>query len=228
MCYPTYRPGQEIIVLRGHEDCVASAAFSPDGARIVTASDDRTARIWDTVTAHEIALLRGHKDRMTRAAFSADGARIVTASDDHTARIWDTVTAHEIALLRGHKDWVTSAVFSPDGARILTASDDRTARIWSTKIGDESSDVFRPTGLASVAEAADFTHEEDLSRTVRQFLARNNFRFVSRLKYSELWHGPGNREVVVPSEIRGTASANSILRAAGIPLRLPGTARRRR
>jgi len=228
MCYPTYRPGQEIIVLRGHEDCVASAAFSPDGARIVTASDDRTARIWDTVTAHEIALLRGHKDRMTRAAFSADGARIVTASDDHTARIWDTVTAHEIALLRGHKDWVTSAVFSPDGARILTASDDRTARIWSTKIGDESSDVFRPTGLASVAEAADFTHEEDLSRTVRQFLARNNLRFVSSLKYSELWHGPGNRQVVVPSEIRGTASANSILRAAGIPLRLPGTARRRR
>ena len=89
MCYPTYRPGQEIIVLRGHEDCVASAAFSPDGARIVTASDDRTARIWDTVTAHEIALLRGHKDRMTRAAFSADGARIVTASDDLSARIWD-------------------------------------------------------------------------------------------------------------------------------------------
>ena len=172
--------------------------------------------------------VRPGKDRMTRAAFSADGARIVTASDDHTARIWDTVTAHEIALLRGHKDWVPSAVFSPDGARILTASDDRTARIWSTKIGDESSDVFRPTGLASVAEAADFTHEEDLSRTVRQFLARNNFRFVSRLKYSELWHGPGNREVVVPSEIRGTGSANSILRAAGIPLRLPGTARRRR
>ena len=87
MCYPTYRPGQEIIVLRGHEDCVASAAFSPDGARIVTASDDRTARIWYTVTANEIALLRGHKDRVTRPAFSADGARIVTTSIDRTAQI---------------------------------------------------------------------------------------------------------------------------------------------
>ena len=66
---------------------MASAAFSPDGARIVTASDDRTARIWDTVTANEIALLRGHKDRVTRPAFSADGARIVTTSIDRTAQI---------------------------------------------------------------------------------------------------------------------------------------------
>jgi len=34
-------------VLRGHEDEVNSAAFSPDGQRIVTASADKTARIWD-------------------------------------------------------------------------------------------------------------------------------------------------------------------------------------
>ena len=38
-----------------------SAAFSPDGARIVTASDDRTARVWDAATGQEIAALRGHE-----------------------------------------------------------------------------------------------------------------------------------------------------------------------
>jgi WD40 repeat protein len=68
---------------------VSSAAFSPDGKRIVTASMDKTARMWDAATAKEIAVLRGHDDRVTSAAFSPDGSRIVTASEDSTARIWD-------------------------------------------------------------------------------------------------------------------------------------------
>jgi WD40 repeat protein len=75
--------------LSGHESAVTSAAFSPDGARIVTASSDNTARIWDAATAKEIAVLRGHEGFVNSAAFSPDGARIVTASSDNTARIWD-------------------------------------------------------------------------------------------------------------------------------------------
>ena len=66
-----------------------SAAFSPDGSRIVTASLDQTARIWDAASGKEIAVLRGHKNPVNYAAFSPDGSRIVTASDDKTARIWD-------------------------------------------------------------------------------------------------------------------------------------------
>src|SRR6266436_2477735 len=51
--------GKEIAVLRGHDSPVRSAAFSPDGARIVTASRDKTARIWDAASAKEMAVLRG-------------------------------------------------------------------------------------------------------------------------------------------------------------------------
>jgi WD40 repeat protein len=68
---------------------VTSAAFSPDGSRIVTASWDETASIWDAATAQEIAVLRGHEHWVHSAAFSPDGLRIVTASYDKTARIWD-------------------------------------------------------------------------------------------------------------------------------------------
>jgi hypothetical protein len=67
---------------------VWSAAFSPDGSRIVTASEDKTARIWDAASAKEIAVLRGHDSYVRSAAFSPDGSRIVTASLDKTARIW--------------------------------------------------------------------------------------------------------------------------------------------
>jgi WD40 repeat protein len=68
---------------------VNSAAFSPDGSRIVTASWDKTARIWDPASGKEITVLRGHESRLYSAAFSPDGSRIVTGSADKTARIWD-------------------------------------------------------------------------------------------------------------------------------------------
>ena len=68
--------------LKGHEDGVMSAAFSPDGKRIVTASVDKTARLWDAATGKPIGEpLKGHDGLLcTSAAFSPDGKRIVTAS----------------------------------------------------------------------------------------------------------------------------------------------------
>jgi energy-coupling factor transporter ATP-binding protein EcfA2 len=86
----------------GHDGSVSSAAFSPDGSRIVTASWDNTARIWDAASAREIAVLRGHENWVSSAAFSPDGSRIVTASWDNTARIWNarlqTMSTHDVLL----------------------------------------------------------------------------------------------------------------------------------
>ena len=83
--------------LKGHDGAVYSAAFSPDGKRIVTASGDKTARIWDAATGKPIGEpLTGHDGSVSSAAFSPDGKRIVTASEDKTARIWDAATGEPI------------------------------------------------------------------------------------------------------------------------------------
>ena len=77
--------------------------FSPDGARVLTASEDKTARLWDAATGQELVVLRGHEDRVSSAVFSPDGARVLTASWDKTARLWDAATGQELQVLRGHE-----------------------------------------------------------------------------------------------------------------------------
>jgi len=182
-------------VLAGHERNVTSAAFSPDGTRIVTASGDKTARIWDAATAKEIAVLRGHDGFVTSAAFSPDGTRIVTASADKTARIWDAATAKEIAVLRGHDGFVTSAAFSPDGTRIVTASWDKTARLWDAATAKEiavlrheqfvASAAFSPDGGRIVTAAGDKTPRLWDAATAKEIaVLRGHDGFVTSAAFS--------------------------------------------
>ena len=123
------------LAFSGHTHFVESAEFSPDGNRVVTASDDHTARLWDANTGAALATLSGHTGSVIKAVFSPDGSRVVTASLDHTARLWDANTGAALATLSGHTGLVNSAVFSPDGSRVVTASWDNTARLWDAKTG---------------------------------------------------------------------------------------------
>jgi WD40 repeat protein len=125
--------------LHGHTGFVESAAFSPDGKHILTASGDGTARIWDAVTGRSLHILNGHINRYSlndqSAAVSPDGKLVVTAGDDGKARIWDAANGRRLRTLSGHTESVDSATFSPDGKLVVTGSSDRTARIWEVASG---------------------------------------------------------------------------------------------
>jgi WD40 repeat protein len=121
------------LVLTGHDEVVRGAAWSPDGRRIVTASQDATARVWDASTGSEVLVLRGHADWIRAVAWSPDGALIATAAEDRTARIWDAATGVELGCLRGHLDLLHAVGWSPDSRRLVTGSHDSTARIWDVQ-----------------------------------------------------------------------------------------------
>jgi hypothetical protein len=111
-----------VALLDGHRGRVGSAAFSPDGRRVVTVSGDSTARVWNADGSGTPVVLTGHRGWVWTATFSRDGQRVLTASDDSTARVWNADGSGTPVILAGHSAAVQSAAFSPDGPRVVTAS----------------------------------------------------------------------------------------------------------
>ncbi|HUL47999.1 MAG TPA: protein kinase [Steroidobacteraceae bacterium] len=145
-----------ILALTGHDGVLWKVAFSPDGRRVVTASADATARIWDAVTGRELVRLIGHTDRVSYAEFSPDGRQVVTGSYDNSARVWDAASGRELMSLAGHARAVLGAAFSPDGRLIATASVDKTARIWDAQSGKQLRELgAQPGRLTAVAFSPD-------------------------------------------------------------------------
>ena len=79
--------------------CLIAASFSPDGTRVVTASRDNTAKVWDAKTGSPVLTLQGHTEDVTSASFSADGTRVITGSKDGSVKIWDSRSNAETNLM---------------------------------------------------------------------------------------------------------------------------------
>ena len=78
-------------------------AFSPDGQRVVTASKDRTVKIWDASNGRELLTLTGHTDEVWSVAVSPDGRRIVSGSWDGTAKVWQAATEEQVLRWRAEE-----------------------------------------------------------------------------------------------------------------------------
>ena len=118
-------------ILKGHTSCVSSAMFSPNGKRIISASDDETIRLWDFQTGRLLQIIEGH---FGTVHFSPNGKFFVSTSDK-TVSLWDSQTCDTLMTLEGHTGHVSSAIFSSDGKRIATSSFDKTTRIWDVQTG---------------------------------------------------------------------------------------------
>jgi WD40 repeat protein/serine/threonine protein kinase len=130
------------LALNGHTDSITRIKIVRDGKRIVTASQDKTAKVWDAETGRNLLTLRGHTDWVWAAAYSPDGRRIATGGPDRSVRIWDATSGRPLMTLIGHEHSVRDVAFSPDGRRLASCGVDKTARVWDLD-GGRALDVFR-------------------------------------------------------------------------------------
>src|SRR5207245_8188840 len=95
---------QLLAKLEGHSDAVYQAEFSPDGQRIVTASWDKTARVWNAANGQVVAKLEGHSDLVSNYATRTERQRAKTASAEYTARVWNAANGQLVAKLEGNPE----------------------------------------------------------------------------------------------------------------------------
>ena len=150
------------------------AAFSPDGARVATASRDRTARIWDVGSGRLLAALAPHDDEIGRVWFAPDGARVVTTEQMQAVRVWDSGSGRLVARLAGHeRATATGRSFAPvrdgdiaaDGRGLVTVGVDGSVRLWDLASGAKTGGVDLPDAERALAAAFTPTGPRAVSAT---------------------------------------------------------------
>jgi WD40 repeat protein len=189
----------------GHE--AEYAAFSPDGRRVVTASRDHTARVWDAVTGEAVIPPLRHDDLVWRARFSSDSRRVVTAGRDRTARVWDASSGQAVCPPLPHDSSLQDALFSPDGRWVATACTDGTARVWDAATGQPR--TREPMKHASWLHTVAFSPDGRYVVTASQDHTARVWDAATGQTISELKHGdavlsaafsPDGRLVVTASD----------------------------
>jgi len=139
--------------MRGHGGLVRSLAMSPDGGRIITASFDYTARVFDFVEHRELGVLEGHEEPVNNALFLPDGDHALTASADGTLVLWNLKSFSPAATLKGHENRVQDVAVSPDGRFAVSGGWDARAILWDLESGEQRLSVKLPVAVTGVAFA---------------------------------------------------------------------------
>ncbi|TGO28952.1 hypothetical protein BPAE_0021g00770 [Botrytis paeoniae] len=153
---------KNIRTLPGHDHSVSAVRFIPSGAAgspssgnlLVSASRDKTLRIWDVSTGYCVKTIRGHADWVRDVAPSFDGRWLLSAGVDQTARIWDASSGEPKATLLGHENTIECCVFAPPASYphlatmaglkkppaasssaeyVATGARDKSIRIWDAR-----------------------------------------------------------------------------------------------
>jgi len=162
----------------GHKAQIRDVMFTRDGRYLVSASDDKTIRVWDTSTGEIGRILRGqigegNEGKILAAALSPDDRLLavggfmahgygIDSDKVGNIRLINFQTGEIKALLKGHENVISGLAFSPDGSRLISGSGDYTARIWD--VGTQET-VHVLNGHTDVIYAVAFSPDGTLTLT---------------------------------------------------------------
>lgn len=148
------------VTLKGHSGAVMMATFAAEDGRVVTASSDQTAKLWDAVSGAELQTFSQHTGPLYCLAVSADGRTMITGAQDNTVRVWDLPLSHPIRRVTAPGAAVMDIAFSPDGTMLLAGSADHSVRLidlrtHTTAVAAEDQAAMLPTALPRVGHTSD-------------------------------------------------------------------------
>jgi WD40 repeat protein/serine/threonine protein kinase len=145
-------PVGEVRRFEGHTDTIHRLSVSADGRQLLTASWDKTLRLWDVPSGHELLRCKGHDNQVHGVAFLPDGRRAISCSQDTSVRLWDLTNGRQIRAYSGHTQPVFQVAVSGDGRFILSGGAESTAFLWAVETGKEVHRLEGQTGgIANVA-----------------------------------------------------------------------------
>ncbi len=147
----------EMAIQLDHDTHVYCWAFSSDGKRALSGSNDNMVHLWDVQNGHHLRVLKGHKDLIWSVVWSADQSRALSCSKDKTIRLWDVETGRCLRVFKGHTDAVLSVVWSADHRHVLSSGGDTTLQLWDVETGSRlrQFDFNQIAAIWSVALNAD-------------------------------------------------------------------------
>jgi WD40 repeat protein len=148
--------------LTGHGSGVNGLALTPDGQHLVSASSDKTLKLWDIASGVCERTLTGHTKWVSAVAVTPDGRDAVSASWDRTLKVWDLRTGALKRTFSGHQGAVLSVAITPDGYWAVSGSSDTTVKVWPIRAEcgvypEEGIPVLTLTGHSDVVNAVAVT-----------------------------------------------------------------------
>jgi WD40 repeat protein len=129
----------------GHMAVIRGLTFTPDGRQLVSASEDKTIRVWDLASGKTLRTIRGESapgpaGAVYAIALSPDGKWLAAGgwTGDEEIRLYEFASGKLVALFKGHRSTVFRLAFSPDGSMLISGSSDNTAIIWDTGIRSDA------------------------------------------------------------------------------------------
>ena len=140
--------------LEAHAEGINDVAWSRDRSYVVTASDDKTVRLWDAATGACASSFEGHESYVFCVGLNPANTLLASGSFDETVKVWDVRVAKAVKTINAHSEPVTAVSFNGyDGTVLASGSYDGLLRLWDVASGECLTTIFAEQAGSSAKHA---------------------------------------------------------------------------